>query len=92
GKPLDIGGWTVTEEDGHTFKFPEGTTIPPMSYVVLYEGKGTNTRHEFYWHSSDPIVSDDQCTGEIIIRGDDSELKSQIEWEDANFGEGCSGD
>lgn len=39
---VDIGGWTLSDDDGGAFAFPAGTTIDPGEFIVLFGG-GTPT-------------------------------------------------
>ncbi|WP_435077803.1 ferritin-like domain-containing protein [Halococcus sp. AFM35] len=47
--PLDLSGWTVTDESATTYRFPDGFTLEPGAQVTLYTGSGTNTDTELYW-------------------------------------------
>lgn len=52
-RPLDVGGWVVTDGDV-TFSFPTGTTVPPDTTVYLHSGTeaeapGENSDVDFYW-------------------------------------------
>ncbi|WP_226022738.1 thermonuclease family protein [Halomicrobium salinisoli] len=47
---VDVGGWTVSDEAGREFTFPEGTTVPANGSVRLYSGSGEDTATEFYWN------------------------------------------
>ncbi|BDY12697.1 lamin tail domain-containing protein [Hydrogenimonas cancrithermarum] len=47
-KPLNIGGWTLSDAKEHIFVFPEGTVVEPGATVRVVTGKGTDTATEFY--------------------------------------------
>ncbi|RLM48096.1 MBL fold metallo-hydrolase [Haloarcula sp. Atlit-47R] len=53
--PLSIGGWTVADESGRTYAFPEGVTLGPDETVTLHTGSGTDTATDLYWGSERPI-------------------------------------
>ena len=46
---LGLGGWTVSDEAGHTYTFPAGTTLDPGDTVVLRTGTGRDTTGTRYW-------------------------------------------
>lgn len=52
---LDIGGWQVTDEGGHTYVLPEGTRLAPGARLILYSGRGVDTGRELYWGSTGAI-------------------------------------
>lgn len=39
--PLDLSGWTVEDEAGHTYTFPDGFTLGPGATVILGEDDDT---------------------------------------------------
>ena len=42
--PINIGGWTLSDDDtGDKFAFPEGTTIAPGEFVLLFGGGDPDT-------------------------------------------------
>jgi micrococcal nuclease len=61
-EPLDLSGWQVSDEAGHTYEF--GTvTIGPGERVILHTGSGTPTTGAVYWNSSSPIWNND---GDVV--------------------------
>ena len=53
--PLAMGGWTVADESGRTYVFPDGFTLGPDETVTLYTGSGTDTDTDRYWGAGRPI-------------------------------------
>ncbi|KTG11525.1 hypothetical protein AUR64_03200 [Haloprofundus marisrubri] len=53
--PLDLTGWTVADEAGHTYTFPMGFTLAPGARVTLYTGEGSDTDTELYWGSGNAV-------------------------------------
>ncbi|MEJ5238183.1 MAG: lamin tail domain-containing protein [Limisphaera sp.] len=42
--PVNLGGWSLTDDSNpRKFVFPEGTTIPPVGYLVVWCDNRTNT-------------------------------------------------
>lgn len=73
--PLDISGWTVADEAGHTYRVPEGTTLAPGATVTLYTGSGSDSADSLYWGSDAAIWNNGGDTivvrtanGETVIR------------------------
>ncbi len=58
GSDLDLTGWTVEDEAGYDYQFPDGFTLAAGSRVTLYTGEGTDTDSELYWGSGTPIWND----------------------------------
>lgn len=52
---LDLTGWRVADEAGHTYHFPSGFTLDPGAKVVLRTGSGTDTDTTLYWGSDAAI-------------------------------------
>jgi len=61
-EPLDLSGWTVNDEAGHTYTVPDGTTLAPGETLTLYTGSGTDTESALYWGSGRPIWNNDGDT------------------------------
>jgi len=56
-----LGGWTVRDRSGHTYKF--GTfTLKPGYAVTLHTGKGTNNSTHRYWGLSNYVWNNDGDT------------------------------
>lgn len=68
-QPLNLSGWTVTDEIGHTYAFPSGFTLDSGARVTLYTGSGTDAESELYWKSSRPVWNNG---GDTVIVTDDS--------------------
>ncbi|WP_311174128.1 lamin tail domain-containing protein [Halobellus ordinarius] len=67
--PLELSGWTVEDEVGQTYTFPDGTTLDPGATVTLHTGSGTDTDTDLYWGSGSPIWNNDGDT--VIVRTPD---------------------
>ncbi|WP_436922909.1 lamin tail domain-containing protein [Halosimplex amylolyticum] len=72
---LDLTGWTVEDEAGHTYAFPDGFTLEPNSTVTLRTGSGTDSESDLYWGSGSPIWNNGGDTvivtnaaGETVLR------------------------
>lgn len=52
---LDFSGWTVSDEAGHTYTFPDGTSLAPGATVTLHSGSGSDTTSDRYWGASSAI-------------------------------------
>jgi competence protein ComEC len=69
--PLELSGWSVQDESGKTYTFPEGTTLPAGAELTLRTGSGTDTETELYCGSSRPIWNNNGDT--VIITNQDGE-------------------
>ncbi len=69
--PLELSGWSVQDESGKTYTFPEGTTLPAGAELTLRTGSGTDTETELYWGSNRPIWNNNGDT--VIITNQNGE-------------------
>ena len=69
--PLDVSGWTVADDAGHTYTIPDDVTIGSEATLTLRTGSGTNTETELYWGSGSPIWNNNGDT--VIVTTDDGE-------------------
>ena len=54
-EPLDLSGWTVSDEVDHTYTFADGVSVDPGAQITLYTGSGSDTTTDVYWGSGSPI-------------------------------------
>ncbi|WP_343067696.1 lamin tail domain-containing protein [Halobellus ruber] len=73
--PLDVSGWTVADDGGHSYTFPDGTVVDPGAEVTLRTGSGTDTARTYYWGRSGAVWNNDgdvvtvrNATGSTVIR------------------------
>lgn len=71
--PLSISGWTVEDEAGNVYRFPERTVLDPDGHVTLHSGDGDDTETDFYWGSDRPLWRNDGDT--IRVRDDGGVLR-----------------
>lgn len=71
---LDLSGWTVADEAGHTYRIPDGTTLAPGGTITLYTGNGQDTDDALYWGSDAAIWNNggdtiivDNAAGETVL-------------------------
>ena len=72
---LALSGWTVRDEAGHTYSFPDGSTLAPGARLTLHTGRGTDTKTDRYWgltsavwnNDGDTVVVED-ATGAVVAR------------------------
>ena len=71
---LNLTGWTVSDESGKTYQFPDGFTLDPGATVALHTGSGTDTETDLYWDAGRPVWNNDGDTvtvttseGEVVI-------------------------
>ncbi|WP_430505909.1 lamin tail domain-containing protein [Haloparvum sp. PAK95] len=68
---LDLGGWTVEDEVGKTYTFPEGFTLDAGATVTLHTGSGTDTGADLYWGRDSPVWNNDGDT--VVVTTDTGE-------------------
>ncbi|EMA64360.1 beta-lactamase [Halorubrum kocurii JCM 14978] len=76
---VDLSGWTVEDEAGRSYEFPEGFTLEAGATVTLRTGSGTDTATELYWGSGSPVWNNDGDT--VILTADDGERVLEVSYE-----------
>lgn len=61
---LDLTGWTVADEAGHSYQFPDGFALAAGDRVTLYTSEGSDTATELYWGRSSPVWNN---TGDTVV-------------------------
>ena len=61
---IDLGGWTVEDEAGRSYEFPQGFTLEADKTVTLRTGSGNDTDTDLYWGSGSPIWNNN---GDTVI-------------------------
>jgi len=56
---VDLGGWTVSNERGLVFRFPDGYTLAVGAVVFVHSGAGVDTDNILYWNADGPVWNDD---------------------------------
>jgi Micrococcal nuclease (thermonuclease) homologs len=69
-EPVELTGWTVTDEAGASYQFPTGFTLQPGEQVTLYTGAGTDTATSLYWGFYRPVWNNG---GDTVFVTDESE-------------------
>jgi hypothetical protein len=70
-EPVDLGGWTVSNERGHAFRFPDGYTLAVGAAVFVHSGAGVDTGNVLYWSAAAPVWNDNS---DIAVLRDPSGL------------------
>ena len=60
---VELSGWTVQDEAGHTYTFPD-YTLGAGERVTLHTGSGTDTASDLYWGAGAPVWNN---AGDTII-------------------------
>jgi micrococcal nuclease len=61
---LDLTGWTVRDEVGHEYRFPDGFEMAPGATVTLYTGAGEDSSEALYWGATDAVWNND---GDVVV-------------------------
>lgn len=74
--PIDVGGWTVANDGGDSYTFPEGTVVGPDEYLTLYSGLGNDAEPSaLYWdRTSTPVW---EGSDEVTVTDADGEIAVQ---------------
>ncbi|WP_238392108.1 DUF4350 domain-containing protein [Halorussus amylolyticus] len=66
----DMTGWSVEDEAGYTYQFPDGFALDAGATVRLHTGEGTDSDTDLYWGSGSYIWNDG---GDTVFLYDDSD-------------------
>ena len=78
-RTLDLAGWTVADEAGHSYTFSDGTTLAPGETLTLHTGSGTDTKTNRYWGNGRPIWNNDGDT--VFVRTDEGRIVLEVEYD-----------
>jgi len=62
---LDMTGWTLEDEAGYTYQFPDGFSLGAGDTVRVHTGSGTDSSTDLYWGSGSPIWNNDSDTAHL---------------------------
>jgi len=72
---LDLSGWTVRDEGGHVYPFPDGFELASGASVRVYTGAGTDSADALYWNADGAVWNNDgdavvvtNATGVVVLR------------------------
>ncbi|MFC3478753.1 lamin tail domain-containing protein [Halobacterium litoreum] len=54
-RPLELGGWTLSDAADHEYVFPAGFELDAGATVTVYTGSGRNSATELYWGADSPV-------------------------------------
>jgi len=74
-RPLDLSGWTVSDEADHTYAFPEGTQLGPGETLTLHTGSGTDGDGHYYWGAGRAVWNNGGDT--VFVRTAEGELVTE---------------
>jgi PKD repeat protein len=58
-EPVDLGGWTVSNERGAVFRFPDGYRLTVGAVVFVHSGTGIDSGNILFWGAVAPVWKDD---------------------------------
>lgn len=74
--PQDLTGWTLNDEQNHTYSFPEEFVLEAGGIVVVHTGVGEDSESDLYMNQGNPIWNND---GDVATLMDDNgDVVSQL--------------
>ena len=73
-EPLDLSGWTVSDEAGHRYTFGE-FSLDPGERVTLHTGSGTDTATSVYWGRAGAVWNNGGDT--VTVRDADGDVVAE---------------
>jgi len=58
-KKINCTGWSIRDDHGNQFYFPNGFSLSAHTSVTIYTGRGSNSTHALYWHHQTPVWNND---------------------------------
>lgn len=77
-EPLNLTGWTVTDEAGKEYEFPDGFTLDPGEQVTLHTGSGADGGGDLYWGAGSPIWNNGGDT--VVVTDADGDVVVEREY------------
>ena len=71
-KTIDLSGWSMHDEHGNMFYFPNGFFLTAQGSVTIYTGRGTNMTTALYWYHETPVWNNAGDTVFILDEKNDS--------------------
>ncbi len=62
---IDLSGWSLSDNQGHTYNFPAGFNLRANAKVKVHTGSGTDTQEDLYWGRSVPVWNNDGDTATL---------------------------
>ena len=78
-QPVDLSGWTISDESGLTYTVPEGVVLDPGETITVYSGDGTDADGDLYWDANRPVWNNGGDT--VTIRNAEGERVEQEAYE-----------
>ncbi|SIR82172.1 micrococcal nuclease [Haladaptatus litoreus] len=75
---LDISGWSISDDSGHTYRVPSGISLESGATVTLYTGSGSDSAAELYWGSDSAVWNNGGDT--IIVRNESGDVVLREEY------------
>ncbi|MBU7021113.1 MAG: lamin tail domain-containing protein [Theionarchaea archaeon] len=75
---VDLSGWTLENDVGGLFEFPQGFVIKAGSFVFVYTGSGTNSDVALYWGS--PVERWNNSGDTAVLRDAEGNVMDEYEW------------
>lgn len=63
---IDMGGWIIVDAKNHSYVFPEGFELPPVSRVKVHVGIGDDSDTDLYMNGKNPIWNNDGDTATLF--------------------------
>lgn len=77
-QPVDLGGWSVENDDGRSYVFPAEFVLPPNERVTLHSGRGDDTDADLYWGAEESVWDPTGGTVELRTRGGERVISEPI--------------
>ena len=65
---IEMTGWTLSNEDGQVYTFPDGFSLDGGAKVTLFSGCGENTDEQLHWCTSEEVWDNDRF--KAVLRAD----------------------
>jgi competence protein ComEC len=66
---IALTGWTVSNDAGESYSFPDGVTLGPGDRLTLRSGSGRDAGDELYWDAARPVWPN--AGGTVLVRDDE---------------------
>lgn len=69
-RPVDLSGWRLSDEAGHTYRFPDGSTLATNGTLRVHTGSGIDNETDLFWGRQRAVWNNDGDTAYLTDAAD----------------------
>lgn len=61
GSAVDMSGWTLNDENGNRYTFPDGYSLGRRSILRVWTQVGVNSANDLFWGRTESVWNPHDC-------------------------------